>query len=351
MRPAVRLAVAGLETHPARRSMPHMIPELPTLEAVNDELLILIPCFNDWPALAKLLPTLERELAKAGISASVLVVDDGSTDPPPSKLLAGGAIARSQVLELRRNLGHQRAIAIGLAYVEDCGKAGAVVVMDGDGEDDPADVPRLIAEFRNRKEEFIVFAERTRRSESRLFVVFYKLYKILHVLMTGYHVRVGNFSVVPRRRLTSLVVVAEMWIHYAAAVFKSRQPYTMIPTHRAKRLDGKSSMNFVGLVAHGLSAISVYSETVAVRLLVVAAALIIALSAALAGIAATRLLTPISMPNWAGATIGVLSILLFQVLMISLFLCFVLLGNKHTATMILVRDYRYFIKETQGDRD
>ena len=46
-------------------------------------------------------------------------------------------------------------------------------------------------------------------------------------------VRVGNFSAIPRRRLESLVAVSELWNHYAAAAFQSRQPYCTIPTQRA----------------------------------------------------------------------------------------------------------------------
>ena len=98
--------------------------------------------------------------------------------------------------------------------------------------------------------------------------MFYAMFKLLHRVLTGKGVRVGNFSVMPRRRLSSLVVVAEIWNHYAAAVFRSRQPHCMIPTHRSRRLCGSSSMNFVSLVTHGLSAISVYSDVVGVRLLV-----------------------------------------------------------------------------------
>ena len=174
--------------------------------------------------------------------------------------------------------------------------------MDADGEDDPGDVPRLIQRCREEAFEKIVFAERTRRSESLAFRVFYGLYKTLHVMLTGIRVRVGNFSVIPRARLQSLVVVSEMWNHYAAAAFKSRQPLCLVPTRRADRLSGRSRMNFVDLVAHGLGAMSVYGEIIGVRLLVLACLLIFA---ALAGAAATvivRLTTNLAIPGWATST-------------------------------------------------
>src|SRR5438128_11405811 len=114
--------------------------------ARDDRLLILIPNYNDWRSLELHVRNLDRTLLAHQIEADLLIVDDGSTIPP------GGTfgnetyqlLGRVEVLKLRRNLGHQRAIAIGLAYVETHIPAPAVVVMDADGEDDPADVPRLI---------------------------------------------------------------------------------------------------------------------------------------------------------------------------------------------------------------
>jgi hypothetical protein len=67
-------------------------------------------------------------------------------------------------LRLRRNLVHQRTIAIGLAHIGEY-EARDVVVMDSDGEDDPRDVPRLVARMQEERGRS-VFAERTRRSES-----------------------------------------------------------------------------------------------------------------------------------------------------------------------------------------
>ena len=202
------------------------------LRSEAGSIIILIPVFNDWASLAQLMPRLDSALADRGLEAEVLVVDDGSTieSETPAAQPTFHAVRRVDVLRLRRNLGHQRAIAIGLAYIEDCLRSDAVVIMDGDGEDDPADVPRLLNQLEGSGQTRIVFAERTRRSESLFFQIFYALYKLLHYFLTGQKVRVGNFSAIPRRRLSSLVVVAELWNHYAAAVIRSRQPHCLIPT-------------------------------------------------------------------------------------------------------------------------
>src|ERR671918_713236 len=196
---------------------------MPDPQSRNHKLVILMPVYNDWAALSILLPSLERELNADGLRAEILLVDDGSTAPVPPNLGQNSftAIESVDILSLRRNLGHQRAIAVGLSYIEANRPCYAVVVMDCDGEDDPRDVPRLIRESMANDGQKIVFAARTRRSENLAFKLFYHLYRLIHLLLTGVHVRVGNFSIVPAGALTRLVVVSELWSHYAAAVHKA----------------------------------------------------------------------------------------------------------------------------------
>ena len=107
---------------------------------VRDKLLVLIPIYNDWAAAGLLLPRLDRVLADAGLTADLLLIDDGSTKGVPAHWPGNDwrALNCIEVLSLRRNVGHQRAIAIALAFVERHRSTDAVVVMDGDGEDAPA---------------------------------------------------------------------------------------------------------------------------------------------------------------------------------------------------------------------
>jgi hypothetical protein len=216
--------------------------------------------------------------------------------------------------------------------------------MDGDGEDDPADVPRLLDRLEADRQGRIVFAERTRRSESLGFKVFYALYKLLHRILTGQKVRVGNFSAIPRRRLSSLVVVTELWNHYAAAVIRSRQPHQMIPTRRSERLCGRSKMNFVSLVTHGLSAISVHSDLVGVRLLVISALLAALMLGGIVAAVIVRLATDLAIPGWATNAVGLLLILLIQAVMAAFVFSFMILGSRHGSSFLPRRDYSYFIE-------
>lgn len=313
------------------------------------KLVILMPVYNDWEALALLLPNLERELNANGLKANLLIIDDGSTVSGPSHLgeISFTSIETIDILSLRRNLGHQRAIAVGLAYIEANVFCHAVIVMDCDGEDDPRDVPRLVRECIANGGRKIVLAARTRRSESLIFRVFYHLYRVIHFVLTGVQVRVGNFSIVPVGALKRLVAVSELWNHYAAAVYKAKLPIALIPTCRNRRLEGTSQMNLVALVVHGLSAMAVFGDRIGVRLLIAVSLGMGLTSAALIAVIGVRLLTTLAVPGWATYVTGLLLVMLIQMLLVSLVFAFVILGARDTASIIPSRDYVHLTSEIQ----
>jgi hypothetical protein len=334
-------------TGPGRHSgTPRSVRPGQEASATRSRLLVLIPVYNDWAAVALLLAELDRVLTASSLPAGVLLVDDGSTETVPGTIGEGrfAALEKIHVLSLRRNMGHQRAIAIALAYAYEHLTPDAVVVMDGDGEDAPADVPKLVERLSARGDGAIVFAERRRRSESLWFRWCYALYRWSHLLLTGIPVRVGNFSVVPARQLERLVVVSELWNHYAAAVFKARIPYDTIPTERAQRLSGPSQMSFVGLVAHGLSALSVHAEMMGVRLLVLTMMSGMAVGALIGAVLAIRLFTSWAIPGWATTATGILAMLLIQSASLAVIFAFLILHGRSQPAFVPLRDYALFVR-------
>jgi len=309
------------------------------------DLVILIPVFNDWEAVGMLLDRVAASFDGRGERVRVLLVDDGSVQPAPSDWNTEGwsRFDRVDVLELRRNLGHQRALAVGLCHIEANIRCNAVLVMDGDGEDSPADVPRLLDKLAETGGSRIVFAERTKRSESFVFRFFYAIYRWLHLLLTGIPVRVGNFSATPYPLLRRLTAVSELWNHYAAAVFKARLSYSLLPTQRAKRLAGRPQMNFVALVTHGLSAISVFSDRVGVRLLIAASAIFVISFASLVGMGLAKLFFGWPPPSWAVWTAGIALTLAVQIFMLLAVFVFVTLGGREASSFLPLRDYVFFI--------
>ena len=310
---------------------------------------IVIPTYNDWTAAWLLVESLELGLSAAGLRARVLFVDDGSVDPIPAYPDGRGfaSISEVNVLSLRRNLGHQRAIAVGLAYVERNVPSDIVVVMDGDGEDSPADVPRLIAAVGERPRRRIAFAGREKRSEGPLFRAFYGLYKSFYRLLTGKKMRVGNFSALPEELLKRVVAVSEIWLHYSAGLYRSRLPYTEVSTARAKRLHGRSQMNFVSLVTHGLSAIAVHSDVVGTRLMVATGMFGAVITALLSAVVVVRVATPLAIPGWATTASGLLLLLLTQGIMFSLFFAFIVLNARTSNSFLPCRDFEYFVLTCQ----
>jgi hypothetical protein len=254
------------------------------------------------------------------------------------------ALESISMLRLRRNLGHQRAIAVGLAFIAAHGSPDVVVLMDGDGEDDPEAIPQLLEQLRERGGDVVVFAERTIRSESMMFCFFYRVYQVLHWILTGIPVRVGNFSAIPRRCLAQLVTVAELWNHYAAAVFRTRIPRSSIPSRRAKRLAGRSHMRFVPLVSHGLSALSVHSEVVGVRLLVAVAILCLLLLIALPSVLLGHLAGWITLPLWTPFVAGLVLVAAFQCITLAFGFVFVVLNGRSSLAFMPCRDYAYFVE-------
>lgn len=311
-----------------------------------EHVLVLIPVFNDWSSLSRLLPALDAAfLAKP--PADILLIDDGSSEPVLDHFAPGPLkhLGKISILRLRRNVGHQRAIAIGLAYAEAANRCDIAVVMDGDGEDRPEDVPRLIDELLRRDATHVVFAERTRRSEGIVFVTMYGLYRAVHWLLTGERVRVGNFSALPAHAVQRLTTSSDLWNHYAAAVFKSRVPYCTVPTSRGQRYTGISHMNYVALVTHGLSAMSVFGERIGVRLIVGTLGSVSAFVVIVTSMFLYSAIGGGAVPRWMLYALAFLVLVFFQALSASLSFVFIILSGRDSSTFLPSRDYSHFIAD------
>ena len=311
-------------------------------------IVILMPLRDDWTSVAELICRLDKVLSGFPGTFRILMVDDGSLHktPPGTFRTRYSTVRGIQVLRLRRNLGHQRAIAIGLAHLEAKIPCDAVLVMDADGEDTPEGVLQLLNAFAAKQGAVAIFAERSRRSESFTFQLLYKLYKILHRCLTGISVRVGNFSILPAAYLPTLVVSSEIWNHYAAALFRSRLPFTMIPIPRGHRIAGSSGMNFAGLVAHGLSAMSVFGDVVGVRLLIGSIAGSLLAGLGILAVIFIRFFTDLAIPGWATYATGALAIMMIQLIAIAASFTFFVLSSRTNFGFIPSRDYALFVAET-----
>ena len=311
-------------------------------------IIFCIPVYNDWEAAAVLMERLDHEIAILDGSVSILIVDDGSTETVPAKLLkAPSNIDKIEIIRLRRNLGHQRAIAMGLSYIYANYKCQAVLIMDGDGEDDPRDVNSLIEGCRQGDYRKIIFAKRSKRSDGLIFKLGYTSYKILHYMLTGIKVEVGNFSIIPYQLLNRLMGVSEIWNHYAASVYHAKLPLAKIPIPRGERILGKSKMNIIALVVHGMSAISVFGEAVAVRLLCIVSLFMLLTLAGLATTVFIKICTDLAIPGWATNLTGILSIVLLNFFLLAIFAVILMLKSRDRLSFLPIRDWQYFIEDSR----
>src|SRR5262245_53567625 len=98
-------------------------------EITGGPIIILVPVYNDWEVVELLVQWLDEKLAESDLKCNILLVDDGSTSRDDRRWTGRRyrAVLTIEILELSRNLGHQRAIAVGLAFVQQKKPCRAVV--------------------------------------------------------------------------------------------------------------------------------------------------------------------------------------------------------------------------------
>jgi glycosyltransferase involved in cell wall biosynthesis len=272
-------------------------------------LIVVMPVYEDAQASTRLF----QELAKLyGDRVHVVAVDDGSVHQPVSVAWLQQAGVAGTVITLKRNEGHQRAIAVGLSYAAERfgGTAQSIVTMDSDGEDVPASIAELVAPLQ-APEVDVVVAQRRSRVETLRFRLFYEVYKRVFHLLTGRRISFGNFIAMKPAAARRLCTMHEMWIHVAGSVLGSRLRIAACPLDRGPRYAGRSKLNFVGLALHGFRGLMVFAEDVLVRVGIACAG--IAALSLLGGLAAIVLkIGGLATPGWFSVALGILLLVFLQ---------------------------------------
>jgi len=279
-----------------------------TLSGFPDcDLVVVTPIFEDAEASERLF----RELAAAhGNGVYVIAVDDGSVRSPVDFTRISNAGLDGVVLRLKRNVGHQRAISVGLAYVCEHVDCHHIVVMDSDGEDIPTSITDLTKMLGDNDVDIVV-AKRRSRIESFRFRLFYLVYKWLFHVLTGRKINFGNFMALKLSAVKRLVAMQELGVHVAGCALLSRLRIAVCPLDRGPRYAGRSKMNFVGLALHGFRGLMVFAEDVLVRV-GIACTFVAALS--ILGVAMAILLkvSGYATPGWFSIALGILVLVFLQ---------------------------------------
>ena len=308
---------------------------------------IIIPILDDWECAVILCQMLNQAFDSfPEYSVSLIFVDDGSRSRPDLAEFEVSSLKEVEILCLVGNVGHQRAIALGLSYVQFNRPCDMLVIMDGDGEDKPEDVPKLLKALESDASSSAVFAERQARLESVGFRAGYLMYKILHRILTGLPIRFGNFSALRFSVLPRLTMMPELWVHYAATALLSRIPFIALPLDRGKRLGGDSKMRIETLVYHGLSAISIY-PTLNVRILAGSFAISLLLIAVAVISIAIRFTTTLAIPGWTTTVLGLSATLLCLVTFTSFLFIFLNLRIRNSAVAMPFQVYQAYIEKCE----
>ena len=141
------------------------------------KIIILIPLFNDWRSVSKLLNEIDLQIINWDAEVSVIIVNDASTEERSGLESNYKKIKSVKILNMKRNRVHQRCIAAGLKYICENEDFDRVIIMDADGEDKPSDAANLINESKKNEMKKIVFVTRAKRNEGFIYVFFYSSFK------------------------------------------------------------------------------------------------------------------------------------------------------------------------------
>lgn len=216
----------------------------------------IIPVFNDTKSLRILLNKLNKNLEKKKRLGVVTVVDDFSSEAIDISTNKLKFIKKFEILRLKKNVGSQNAIAFGLQYLSKLKKDKTIIVMDSDGEDNPAQINNMI-KYAENFPNYIVTSNRTKRKETLLIRVLYISHLFLTFIFTGKWISFGNYTCFQHKNLNSLLKNRNIWSAYPAAVIKNNNIIRLFAA-RKKRFCGKSKISIYKLFFHSFRIISVF---------------------------------------------------------------------------------------------
>jgi len=226
--------------------------------------IILIPLYNDWKSVSRLLKEIDIQVNNWEAEVSIVLVNDASTEERSGLESNYKKIKAVKILNMKENRVHQRCIAAGLKYICKNENFDRIIVMDGDGEDRPEE----LNDFYKKSSEnpnMTITGNRFKRSEGIIFKTLYEVHKILTLIFTGKLIKFGNFTCLPRNHVEQLIQKPYLWNSYSSSVVRAIKERTFISSIRGIRYVLPSKMNFSALIFHSLAIISVFKNIVIVR--------------------------------------------------------------------------------------
>ena len=228
------------------------------------KIIILIPVYNDWESLNKLLNEINSSLESLkNFEFSCVIINDCSS-VKQTIISKPSNIKTINIINMRENRGHARCNALGIRHINKNKKFDYVILMDGDGEDRPIEIIDLVNEVINEPE-YSVVAKRIKRSEGFFFQLLYQIHKIITFIFTGKNINFGNYSCLAKKDIEKLHLDASLWSSYSGTVKKNLKKFGEINSIRGLRYFGPSQMSIFKLLIHSFSIIAVFKYQVFLR--------------------------------------------------------------------------------------
>ena len=226
--------------------------------------IILIPVYNDWKSVFKLLENIDEQIKDWDVKVSVLIINDASTEERTVTEFDYKNLQVIKIINMKENRGHARSYASGLKYISEKENVDYAILMDGDGEDRPEELNLLFNKSKENPDK-VVTANRVKRSEGNLFKFCYLVHKYFTFIFTGQLIKFGNYTCLPKSVVSHMLENASTWSSFSGSLTKLFKERVSIPSIRGLRYFGPSKMSFFNLVKHSLSIIAVFKKTVFIR--------------------------------------------------------------------------------------
>jgi len=228
--------------------------------------IILIPVYNDWKSVFKLIDNIDLQVNNETID--IVIVNDASTESFDNNQRKFSKINSVKIINLIKNGGHRKAIATGLKYCQENLEYDYIIPMDGDGEDRPEELKDFFNQVQETQPE-VITATRIKRSESFLFKFLYSMHKIFTHLITGKLIKFGNYTCLSKNAVSKLLSDGSVWLSFSGAVTKHFPQFSIIQSIRGERYFGPSKMSILGLILHSLRISTVFRENIFIRVVIV----------------------------------------------------------------------------------
>ena len=225
---------------------------------------ILIPVYNDWQSVSKLVDEINSLSIDRKFEISIIIVNDASNHDRQEEDKNLENIQSIKILNMKINQGHSRCIATGLKYIYEKEDFDYVIPMDGDGEDRPQEIKEFLNQIENSNYKTLI-GVRIKRSESTMFKICYQFHKLITLTFTGKLIKFGNYTCLPKKTVEKLINEKATWNSFSGSLTKIEKDLLSVPSIRGERYFGPSKMSFFNLLKHSLSIISVFKKTVLIR--------------------------------------------------------------------------------------